>query len=205
MIIVKSMNDGGRFLSSTDWEGYEKILEAFDGRRVKITFDQGALELVSPSRRHERIKKILAELIEFACFEKGVDYFGGGSTTFKRKALERGLEPDECYYFHSLDAEEEAEALAPDLAIEVEVSRGSLDRLAIYAALGVSEIWCYSDDHKLIIHAFDSGGYSEAPASRFLPFLLPEVVSRFVQRGLERRNTRLLLMELREHLGSGPL
>jgi hypothetical protein len=131
-----------------------------------------------------------------------VDYFGGGSTTFKRKALERGLEPDECYYFNSLDGEEEAEAMAPDLAIEVEVSRGSLDRLGIYAALGVSEVWCYSDDHKLIIRALDCGGYSEAPASRFLPFLLPKVVSEFVQRGLELRNTRLLLMELRDYFGS---
>lgn len=197
------MSDGERFLSSTDWEGYEKILQAFKGRRVKITFDQGAVELVSPSRRHERIKKLLAELIEFACLEKGVDYFGGGSTTFKRKALERGLEPDECYYFNSVEAEEEeAEALAPDLAIEVEVSRGSLDRLAIYAALGVSEVWCYSDDHKLIVHSLNSGGYSEAPVSRFLPFLLPEVVSEFVRRGLELRNTRLLLIELRDFLGS---
>src|SRR2546421_12578758 len=34
----------------------------------------------------------------------------------------------------------------PDLAIEVDVSHSSLDRLGIYAALGVPEVWRLDDD-----------------------------------------------------------
>ena len=159
------------------------------------------VELLSPSIQHEQIKKLLAQILEFSCFEKGVDYCGLGSTTYKRKALERGLEPDECYYFVSpIPQADDQEPQAPDLAIEVEISRSALDRLAIFAELGVVEVWRYTSSHELVILSLQDDGYSEIKTSRFTPFLTPALVVEFVQRGLRLKNDRLLLSELRARL-----
>lgn len=203
---TQTATSGQRFLSSTSWEGYLQILEAFKDRRLKITYDRGALELLSPSTTHEQIKTILAQIVEFACLVKEVDYFGGGSTTFRRKILEKGLEPDECYYFEtevvkSADINQE-EYPAPDLVIEVEVSQSALNRVGILQALGVKEVWRYTSRHQVVILVLGPEGYEERKVSQFLPFLKPADVPPLVRKGLELCNNRLLFHSIREHLES---
>src|SRR5690242_544086 len=86
------------FISWTDWDGYLNILRAFHGVHIRITYDQGTLELVTTSATHEEIKTYLAQLVEAAFFHYGVRYKPAGATTFRREMLDRGMEPDECYY-----------------------------------------------------------------------------------------------------------
>lgn len=83
---------------NTDWEGYLKVLEAAEGNRLRITYDRGRLELVTPFFKHQWTKKALAELVEALMQELDIDFIGGGSLTFQRQDLDRGLEPDECYW-----------------------------------------------------------------------------------------------------------
>ena len=206
MIVSRTQpTSGQRFVTSTNWEGYLSVLEAFKGRRIKITYDQGELELLSPSRTHEQTKKVLSSIIEFAGFERNVSFFGGGATTFRRKLLDRGLEPDECYYFNTerLEGPEvsEEEYPAPDLAIEVEFTQSALNRLGIFQALGVREVWRYTAQHQVFILSLESEGYMEVEKSGFLPFLPPADIVRFAQRGLELRDTTRLFRELRDWLG----
>jgi Uma2 family endonuclease len=87
-----------RFLTWTDWEGYLHILEAFKDRRIKITYDRGTLELLSPSRLHETVKGLLGLLLAMAFLERRIPFRSAGSTTFRRRLLDRGLEPDDCYF-----------------------------------------------------------------------------------------------------------
>jgi Uma2 family endonuclease len=206
MIVGLQPTSGQRFVASTDWKGYLAILEAFDERRVKITYDEGALELLSPSPSHEQIKKLLARIVEDAAFELGVDCSGGGSTTFRRKALEKGLEPDECYYIGrgplsgiGADLPDETEYPAPDLALEIEITCSALNRIGIFRALGVPEIWRYTAQHKAIILSLGPEGYTEVKTSRYFPVLSPDRISYFVQRGLEVTSLELI-KELRAWL-----
>lgn len=180
-----------RFVMSADWETYEKILEAIGERPIRVTFDGSMLEIMSPGFEHERGRTTLAALLAYAFAEIGLDFQAGGSTTFKNKALEKGLEPDECYWVlpasQFVGTWDPACHSYPDLAIEVEVSRSVLDRLAIFAALGVAEVWRLTEAGELRCMQLDSDGqYREAPASRLLPQLSLPDLERFVRMGQEQ-------------------
>ena len=85
---------------------------------------------------HEDAKTIIGRLIEVWAMEHDVDLRGFGGTTFRREAKERGLEPDECYKLGKLE-----EDGVPDIAVEVIVSSALVDKMAVYAGLGVPEVW----------------------------------------------------------------
>ncbi|MEW6278745.1 MAG: Uma2 family endonuclease, partial [Candidatus Eremiobacterota bacterium] len=136
-----------RFVVSTDWAGYERFLNAVGDLRVRLTYDRGVLELMTPSGRHEREKSILGRFAETMMTELGVDFEFGGAVTMRKRQADRGLEPDECYWIEgwkeagTIDTWDASHHPPPDLAIEVEISSSILDRLGIYAALGMPEIW----------------------------------------------------------------
>ena len=68
--------------------------------------------------------------------ERGVGLTPYGSWTLEDKAVERGVEPDECYVLG-----DDPEPTRPDLAIEVVIRSGGVDKLEIYRKLGVREVW----------------------------------------------------------------
>ncbi len=67
----------------------------------------------------------------------------------------------------------------PDLAIEVDDSTDSVMALAIYAHLGVPEVWVYGvNDDSIRFFRLDDGRYPEIPTSVVLPRATPERVIR---------------------------
>src|SRR5258706_6472159 len=86
-------------LEDASWELYENLLQDIGDRPIRINYDQGRLEMMSPLPEHERPKKIIGRLIETLSYELGIEIACLGSTTFRRRDKEKGLEPDECYYF----------------------------------------------------------------------------------------------------------
>src|SRR4051794_34561807 len=84
-------------LRGIGWEGYETILAIVGDQAVRLTYDRGDLELMSPSHDHEYFKKRFARLIETLTLELNLPCEGAGSTTWRKKLEECGLEPDECY------------------------------------------------------------------------------------------------------------
>jgi Uma2 family endonuclease len=159
------------------WQGYQKLLDVVGDRPVRLTYDRGDVELMSPSMPHERYKKILARLVEAITAELEIPCEGAGSTTWRREDLDRGLEPDECYYIAHADQVACRNDLdpstdpPPDLAIEVDISPSALDRPAIYAALGVPELWRFDGETLRIEQLQDDGTYRLCDASPALPFL----------------------------------
>ncbi|WP_448603423.1 Uma2 family endonuclease [Thermoleptolyngbya sp.] len=134
-------------LTEISWEGYETVLNLLGDRPVRVTYNRGLLELMILSYAHERYKKLLARFVEALTEELNIPMEAGGSTTFKRQTLERGLEPDECFYIQnqalvrgkqSIDLNEDP---PPDLVIEIDVTHSAINRMEIYAALGVPELW----------------------------------------------------------------
>jgi Uma2 family endonuclease len=155
------------FLRGVTWADYERLLEIRGEKSVpRMTYLEGTLELMSPSRHHEMIKILLSCLVETFCLERDIDFTGVGSWTIKREEEERGAEPDECYVFGPLPEE----PLRPDLAIEVVWTSGGLDKLEVWKKLLVPEVWFWEDE-ALSVHRLRGGEYVEVPRSEWLPTL----------------------------------
>lgn len=131
-------------LPNVSWQHYETLISMFGDRpRLRMTYLDGNLEIMTISPEHEMIKKMIARLIETYALEQDIDLFSCGSATFRQEAAAKGLEPDESYCLGSRKD-------FPDLAIEVILSSGSLDKLEIYQSLGVQEVWFWQQQKFLI-------------------------------------------------------
>src|SRR5688572_23359114 len=167
-------------LYGVPWWTYVALRDALDDHAgLKLTYLQGTLELMSPSMLHEDAKKIIARLLEQWAMEEDVDLRGFGGATFRKEAKERGLEPDECYKLGKLE-----EGDVPDIALEVIVSNALVDKMSVYAGLGVPEVWTWRPNTGAIALLVLTGGvYVERPTSQMLPSLDLELLSSFVRPG----------------------
>lgn len=173
-------------LYSIPWKTYDELLHALQDRHLRITYDRGTLEIMTLSYPHEFYKKLFARFIELLTLELNLPLHPGGSMTFRRELMEKGLEPDECYWIErallmqgKLDYDVDTDP-SPDLAIEIDIFNSSLDRLAIYAALGVREVWRF-DGKTLQVYHLVGGKYRLRERSRAFPFLPMTDIVRFVR------------------------
>jgi Uma2 family endonuclease len=149
------------------WEQYVALDDALEDQAgVRMTYLDGALEIMTLSRRHEHVKTLIARLVEAYAEERGISLNGFGSETFRKKMKESALEPDECY---CIGPEKEF----PDLAIEVVVSSGGVDKLEVYRRLGVSEVWFWVEGAIQVyrLSAGAAASYARRERSRHLPGL----------------------------------
>lgn len=196
-------------LEKVSWSTYVALLADVDNRRGRMAYDQGVLEIMAPSIRHENAKGLLGRLLEAATEELDVEILSAGSLTMNREDLQRGIEPDECYYVaHEADVRGKDEIdlevdPPPDIAIEVDITRSSMNKLGIYSALGVPEFWHYDGEH-LTIHLRDAAGrYRTAGRSRALPALPVAELVRFLNRRHAEGETKLV-REFRARLRERP-
>ncbi len=165
------------------WKDYLILREALEIPGLRMTYDRGALELMSPSREHEVRKKFIARLVELFAVERDVPLDGYGSTTFRREIHEQGLEPDECYVYGGPLRE------FPDIALEVVVTGGGLEKLPIYRNLGVREVWFFQDG-AFKLYALRESGYEPIARSELIPTLDFEVIARFALRNDQHQALR---------------
>ncbi len=171
-------------LTCVPWSSFEKIVDALSEHHLRITYDRGSLELMSPLPIHERWKKQFGRLLDILGEELDIPFLAFGSTTFKRIDVEKGLEPDECFYLAGAARLRDRREIdlsidpPPDLVLEMENTTSCLNRMGIYASLGVPEVWTF-DGASLQPHRLIAGpNYQPVPASPQLPFLpLSEVVA----------------------------
>ena len=185
-------------LHGIDWRTYERILAAFGDRRFPHTYDNGNLEIMmSPSREHERIKRLLGRIVEMASIEFGMWICSTSSETQRNELLAKGLEPDESYY---LRPRKRGQKLpldpkgAPDLAIEIDLRRTELKRFRSYAALGVRELWRYRRNKVEILRPSMNEGSELIERSEVFPLLTANDLTRFVKR-LQKRDENLTVLE----------
>ena len=192
------------------WASYVRLLRLFDERRhLRITYDRGALEIMTLSPEHEHLKIVIRRLIEALTEEMGLPIAGYGSMTMKRRKKQRGLEPDECFWIQNealvrnLKSYKLRRDPPPDLIVEVDVTRSAVNRMAIYAALKAPEVWRFRKD-RLQFHILgEDGKYAVQPTSRAFPGVPSQEIDRFVAR---RGETELnaLVREFREWIRSRP-
>lgn len=174
-------------LPGTDWQMYSRLLRIFAERpAVRLTYDRGVLEIMSPLREHERDVRLLDRFVVVLTEELNLPLDAGGATTLRRRRKRKGLEADNCYWIanearvrgkRKLDLRIDP---PPDLAVEVDVTRSSLDRLAIYAALRVPEVWHLEGATLTFLLLGVDGKYTAATHSRTFPFVTPADLLRFL-------------------------
>lgn len=164
-------------LPQVSWEQYERLLEdLIDRPGVRASYDEGRLELMSPSAEHEEYKALLERIAWALSEELDLALEARGSTTWKRRTIQKGVEPDACFYVanahrvigrRTIDLEADP---PPDIVVEIDATNESLSQFAIYAAFGVPEIWRYDLKH---VHMYELTGrtYVETAGSRFFPGL----------------------------------
>ena len=176
-------------LHDVSWESYIKIGDSLPDRpALRMTYDRGSLEFMTTSSRHEIYKKWLGRIVETLAEECQLTIATAGQMTFQRADLERGLEPDDCYWIaHEPQMRGRMEWIPhgdppPDLVIEIEISRSALNRMAIYAALGVPEVWRFDattlrvellQPDQTYQRAPNSLSFPKIPVAELVPFLEP--------------------------------
>jgi Uma2 family endonuclease len=198
MVTVLNLPEQKVILTGVSWNTYERLLVDLENQSApRLTFDRGSLEIMSPSGEHERYNRTIALLVEVVAEELGIDVDNLGSTTFRREDIERGFEPDSCFYIQNAEAVRGKARIdltsdpAPDLVIEIDITSGSLDKFPIYAQVGVPEIWRF-DGKKLMIFQATGDGYSLVDVSTVFPLITSGILTDFIRDSETLRRTAWL-------------
>lgn len=174
MSLASTFGEQRVLLRSISWQTYETLADNPDRSGKLMTYDQGLLEIMSPSRAHESDKSLLGRLVEMYSLVNGIDIASSASTTFKRPDLKRGFEADESYYIGNerlVRGQREIDLAIdppPDLVIEIEMTRSAINKMALLASIGVPEVWRY-DGQSLWIGRLREDDYEPIVASEVLP------------------------------------
>lgn len=173
-------------LHDISWETYEALLNDLECQHLFLTYDRGTLELMSPLPKHDRSGRLLGRLLYVYTEMRGIPIASFGMTTWRRKDLAKGLEADECFYVRNEPAVRGREDITlekdppPDLAVEVDITRSTLDKEQVYAALGIPELWRFEDERLTVRVLRDHGTYESVSASPSFPDLPLEQIERFM-------------------------
>jgi Uma2 family endonuclease len=181
--------EGRILLHDVDWGGYEKMLQIIGDRHIHVTYDDGTMEVRMPSQQHERAAQLLGFVVGRIADELELDYEALGMTTWRRPDMDKGLEADQCYYIRNAALARGREELdlevdpPPDLAIEVDITSSSLNRMGVYAGLRVPEVWRY-DGHEALMHQLGANGeYHLCETSLSFPGLRAADIVRLIDLG----------------------
>lgn len=173
-------------LENVSWQTYQALLaDMGDHRASRLTYDEGTLEIKMPSKLHEIINRLLELIITALVEELRMSIKGYGSTTLDREDLQKGVEPDSCFYIQNANRlqgldPEIPEDLPPDLAVEVDITSSSTRRMVIYKQLGVPEVWRYTKQG-ITISRLENGKYVECEFSPTFRMISAEILADFLQ------------------------
>jgi Uma2 family endonuclease len=144
-----------------DFKAIQGLMEQQSG--LRMAYLDGVIEFMTLGEYHETIKSMIAILLGIYFWQQGIQFIPVGSATRESKEKSVSFEPDESYY---LGEKKEH----PDLAIEVNVTSGSPQKLEKYQRLSIREVWMWQAE-KLVIYVLEGDRYQETPTSKLLPNL----------------------------------
>lgn len=178
-------------LRNVSWETYERLVQdQMNKPGVRLTYDNGDLQIMVESIKHGKLAGILGEIISEIADLLDLDFISARSTTFRKEAGRKGFEPDDCFYFGSAQAMRRVDDVdlsihpAPELIVEVDVTSPSLPRFPIFADVGVSEVWRY-DGTSVKFYRLRENNYVEVSESVCLPSVTSETVEKLLEARLD--------------------
>ena len=183
-------------LQNISWKDYEQLLkDLVDHPGVRVSYDEGRLEIMSPLPEHEEYKDSIYRMVCAFAEARGIEVETRGSATWKRSSIRKGSEPDTCFYVanaariigkRTIDLESDP---PPDVVVEIDATNESLSKFGIYAALGVPEIWRY-DGRETRLYKLSGAAYAEIPESISLPGLTAQRITAFVDDARKHGQTK---------------
>lgn len=199
-------------LQSVSWQTFNQLLGELGNKRgQRLAYDHGVLEVMSPLGIHENNNRFIESLIFVIADELNLNLKKFGSLTLRSERFRQGVEPDSCYYLQNEPLVRGKQNIdltvdpPPDLVLEIDITSGSLDKLPIYANLGVGEVWRY-DGRTLAVFTLDSlsSTYQVRDKSLIFPFLPLARVPQLIERSTAIGETATL-REFRQGLREMPL
>ena len=187
--IIERLPAGAKLeLPDVAWDEYEHLLTQMESFHPghRLSYDRGRLIIVSPSPEHEHYKEFVLRLVQTLSDEMDITVESWGGTTFMRKALKKGVEPDTCFFVQNAASVigrrtfPRKEYPPPDVVVEIDMSNDSLDKFDIYAALGVPEIWRY-DGESTRFYKLAGGNYEAVQNSLAFPTLADKVITQYLE------------------------
>jgi Uma2 family endonuclease len=175
-------------LHGISWKMYRKLRRMQENCNTRMTYDRGELEIMSPSAEHEGIASLIGDLIKIWALEYKIPFRSCRTITIRRSLLERGFEPDNCYYIQHEPQMWDKKKInfkvdpPPDLAIEVDVTRKLLNKMALYAAFRVPELWSWRSNEFRVYELTKEGEYATRERSICLPTFPIAKTQEIVQR-----------------------
>ncbi|XZN91893.1 MAG: Uma2 family endonuclease [Microcoleus sp.] len=196
-------------LKGVSWSTFKALLaDVGDDRAWRIAYDRGVLEIRMPLLEHEVPKGLIESLIEATADELEIEVMKACSLTLEREDLTRAVEPDSCFYIQneaSVRGKRDIklpEDLPPDLVIESDYTNSSVNKDAIYAAIGVPELWRYRRQ-SLQVYQLVEGKYEKCDRSLAFPFLPVAEIPGFIEQSRtigQRSAVRLFRQRIKEIL-----
>ncbi|PSB42002.1 hypothetical protein C7B67_25890 [filamentous cyanobacterium Phorm 6] len=202
------IRDSKVVLKGVSWQTFQALLaDVGDDRAWRIAYDNGVLEIRMPYQEHEQPIIMLAYFVTAIADELDIEAMQLGALLLEREDLRRAIEPDTCFYIQNealvrsriIDLETDP---PPDLAVESDYTNSSLNKFAIYATLGVPEIWRYRRE-TLEVYQLVEGKYEAVAQSRAFPFLPIAEIPAFIEQSRamgQRSAVRLFRTRIREIL-----
>ncbi len=187
-----SLSEQRTVLNQVSWQTFINLLtDLGDNRAVRLYYDHGVLEIMTPLGEHENNNRFIDDLVRAIADELNLNLKKMGSLTLKRENLLKGAEPDSCYYLeneplvrHKQNIDLESDP-PPDLVLEIDITSSSLDKRPIYAAFGVGELWRY-DGRQLEVFILDKTieSYQKSTQSLHFPWLPLEIIPQYIRQSL---------------------
>jgi Uma2 family endonuclease len=184
-------------LENVSWETFVALADEREGSVPRLTYNEGVLEMMSPKRKHENLGRLIGRMIEAYSEIKGIEILSVASVTVKRSDLKKAFEADESYYVTNIDkvlAKEELDFEvdpAPDLVVEVELTSSAIDKMELFAAMQVREVWRH-DGTSVRFYRLVNEQYELIPTSAELPALDAALINRFLDQRLQAGETTLI-------------
>ncbi len=186
------------YLQDVSWETYRQIVEDQMGKRsLRLTYDDGDLEIMVVSYKHENYSFTLGEIVSTISDWLELDFVAAGSTTFRGEKKKKGFEGDGSFYFKNAQVIRGKSEIdlnidpSPELVIEVDITHGSLSKFSILAAVGVEEIWRF-DGEGMKFYRLQGENYEEVTESVCLRGVKSETVTELLFAAEEMKRSEWL-------------
>ncbi len=198
-IIQQNITENRVILNNITWETFKQIIKELGEKRViRLAYDQGIVEIMTPFGQHEYSNRFIDNLIIVIALELNLNIKTMGSLTLKKEMVKKGVEPDSCYYLNNEPLVRNKQDIRldidppPDLVLEIDMSNSSLNKLPIYVALGVPEIWRYDGNQLIAFILNDQKNYVKSDYSLTFPWLKLADILPFIDQSLRDGETATL-------------